>query len=217
MVDKLKAFWENEWLHDPESSRSTTGYAMTSIDRGSVLDVGCGDLRYCNFPDRVDYFCGVDISHNALYAARQYHKKGRFVQSSAVSLPFPNNYFDAVVSMSMLTILGSSFYRALQEMVRISKKGLFFTLSHRENALAFCKKGYKETDCATLIEDSGMEKAYFTEENVRTIAERLKIKCGRIDALTMDEILNFGRPLYELDIHVEHGDKKAIIYVDAEK
>jgi SAM-dependent methyltransferase len=88
-----------------------------------VLDVGCGDLSLWEALDDRPTVIGVDV---ALPPPRVPEIERR--QASALSLPFDDDEFDAVVSTQMLDDLRERS-RALREMSRVLRDGgtLFLT------------------------------------------------------------------------------------------
>jgi SAM-dependent methyltransferase len=82
-----------------------------------VLDVGCGDLGLWEAVDERPNVIGVDV---ALPPARVPGIERR--QASALSLPFANGEFDAVVSTQMLDDLRDRG-AALREMARVLRSG----------------------------------------------------------------------------------------------
>ncbi len=84
-----------------------------------LLDAACGDgiLRYY-LSDRHAYI-GVDFSSRVITRARRYHE-GTFFRADLNRLPFPNNSFDAIVSLQSLSHLVHP-ENALAEMARLLK------------------------------------------------------------------------------------------------
>ena len=101
-----------------------------------VLDVGCGkgflvkDLLDTKF--QVDAY-GIDISE---YALRNSFQKlsGRLHFGSAVSLPFPDNSFDLVVSFNTLhNLKRSELIESLTEIERVTKGPSFVQVDSYTN------------------------------------------------------------------------------------
>lgn len=87
---------------------------------GRVLDVGCGTGRIFDLLGDVDYV-GIDSSEEMIREARK--GGGRFLVGDGLDLPFPDNEFDAVVSIATLHHIPSRKLRRrfVQEMRRVLK------------------------------------------------------------------------------------------------
>ena len=102
----------------------------------SLLDVGCAkgfmlyDLLECNSDVVV---AGVDISEYAIENSKEEIKP--FLQvANATSLPFKDNSFDIVTSITTVHNLEKEELAiALQEIERVSKRGSFITVDAYEN------------------------------------------------------------------------------------
>ena len=99
-----------------------------------VLDVGCakGFLVKDLVNEGIDAY-GLDISD---YAIRNCESEviGRLQVGTADNLPFPDNSFDVVISITTLHNLDrEDFIVAIKEIERISKVGIFITLDAYRN------------------------------------------------------------------------------------
>lgn len=91
-----------------------------------ILDAGCGRgfyphaLSFFAFPKEIH---GIDISNEYLSIARQYctDKRVRLQKGSLYSLPYPDNYFDAVICSEVLEHLDNDTAGA-RELHRVLKK-----------------------------------------------------------------------------------------------
>jgi ubiquinone/menaquinone biosynthesis C-methylase UbiE len=95
----------------------------------TLLDIGCGTGRLLfALRDRFDLSIGLDLSSEMLKVAKQ-HCEERFkqdilfVQTDVSKLPFPDNYFDCIVSHTTLHHLERNLTNALAEIHRITKPG----------------------------------------------------------------------------------------------
>jgi ubiquinone/menaquinone biosynthesis C-methylase UbiE len=97
--------------------------------RGDLfLDAGSGPVQY---PEYVEYSAGfskrvcVDLSLEALdHAAQKIGNHGEYVQSSILELPFPDNHFDAVVSMHVIYHIDRQQQEAaVRQLIRVAKPG----------------------------------------------------------------------------------------------
>src|SRR5436190_8968886 len=79
-----------------------TGHIMPNLPKGKsrILDVGCGAGQTLIASDlsRDARAFGIDVDHSALRLGRSLTKRVGFVCSRAECLPFPNEYFDVVIS-----------------------------------------------------------------------------------------------------------------------
>jgi len=68
-----------------------------------VLDLGCGNGRWFKVfkEKKVDYI-GVDFSEKLVEIAKKQFPEAKFLVADALNLPFPENFFDKVYSLSVL-------------------------------------------------------------------------------------------------------------------
>ena len=88
-----------------------------------VLDVGCGEGRFCRMLDeRGARTTGVDPTEKLLDVARERHSGGRYLDAGAELLPFEDASFDLVISY--VTLCDVADYRAaISEMARVVRPG----------------------------------------------------------------------------------------------
>jgi SAM-dependent methyltransferase len=84
-----------------------------------VLDVGCGEGRFCRLLDRAGLkTVGIDPTRALIEAARQRHPGGDYHIGGAESLPFADGAFDLVVSyLSLIDI--EALGEAVAEIARV--------------------------------------------------------------------------------------------------
>lgn len=93
-----------------------------------ILDAGSGPIQY---PEYLEYSGGfakrvcVDLSQRALDKARKkLGDRGDYVRASLLELPFPDDYFDAAVSLHTIYHIESDRQEtAVRELVRVLKPG----------------------------------------------------------------------------------------------
>ena len=90
-----------------------------------ILDLGCGNGRlFLTLKEkRVDYF-GIDFSKELIEIAKKRYPQGKFFVGDCLNLPFQDNFFDKVYSISVLHHIPSKEFRQkfLLEAKRVLKK-----------------------------------------------------------------------------------------------
>lgn len=89
-----------------------------------LLDVGCG-TGLCS-----DWNCtctGIDPSLGLIKEAEKKNDKVRFVQGSAEDMPFKDNYFDYVISVSAVHLF-KDMQKGLEEIKRVGKDRFVLTV-----------------------------------------------------------------------------------------
>lgn len=89
----------------------------------SVLDVGCGEGRFCRMLRRHGVSpTGIDPTETLIAAARAHDPEGLYFEAEAEHLPFINESFDLVVSyLSLIDI--PDIRAAVREMARVLRPG----------------------------------------------------------------------------------------------
>ncbi len=99
-----------------------------------ILDFGCGNGRFLEMlkDKRIEYF-GVDISQKLINIAQEkYAKEGVNFQklSSSPTLPFPDNFFNSVVSISVFHHFPKKHAEDMaKEIYRVTKPGGMIIIS----------------------------------------------------------------------------------------
>lgn len=104
----------------------------------SVLSVGCGHAPLLNiisslYPNIT--LTGVDISSEMVVIANSEVPNGRFCQTSAESLPFSDEKFDAVVSLGIMPYVANP-RKVISEMSRVLSDGGQLIFNWSNNGLA---------------------------------------------------------------------------------
>lgn len=103
----------------------------TLTSESSVLDVGCAKgFMLHDFAELIPgvKVKGIDISEYAIENAIE-DMRPHVKVASAVELPFPDKYFDVVISVTTVHNLeGDDLIRALQEIERVARRGSFITV-----------------------------------------------------------------------------------------
>lgn len=129
-----------------------------------VLDLGCGNGRFFEVlkDKKVDYI-GVDFSKKLIKIAKKKYPEAKFQVANALNLPFPNNFFDKIYSISVLQHIPSEEFRLqfLRETKRILRpEGLLIL---RVWDLWRRKKGQKLILRYTLLKIIGKSKLDFKD------------------------------------------------------
>ena len=102
------------------------------ISAEKVLDLGCGVGQWFEFfkDKNVDYV-GINNSEKLIEIAKKKYPQTRFLLADALSLPFPNDYFNKVYVIALLHHIPSEELRlrVLQEAKRTLKRGGFLILT----------------------------------------------------------------------------------------
>lgn len=125
-------YMEGRW--DKVARAMVEQYGIKPGDK--ILDVGCGKgfLLY-DFTKVVPdlELHGIDISEYAIANAKE-EIKDRLQVGNATSLPYPNNYFDFVFSITTLHNLPCyDLDKALREIERVSKKNKYICVESYRN------------------------------------------------------------------------------------
>jgi SAM-dependent methyltransferase len=103
-----------------------------------VLDVGCGEGRFCRMLKRHGLdVTGIDPTRALLAAARTRDPEGVYLESMAESLPFPPQSFDLVVSyLSLIDI--PDVRAAIREMARVLRPGAALLIANLTSVTTAC-------------------------------------------------------------------------------
>lgn len=180
----MKELWETEWIK-PECGFGDSYIKLPfSPKQESILEVGCGDLKDSPFPQSAENYVGLDISYEALRRAKPC--KYKKVIASAIDLPFRDNSFDMVVSIDILSTLGSDIITALKEMKRVSKNRLYFNVSHAELKYRWTDVTYYKQEDFSLGVGRELDVAIFTEDEMERLLKKLNLESVVIQAFNGD-------------------------------
>ena len=101
-----------------------------------ILDVGCGKgyliYDFTKVVPGISVY-GIDISNYAIENSKKEISKN-IIQGNANKLPWPDNYFDLVISINTLHCLHSyDLFDALKEMERVGKKNKYLCVESYKN------------------------------------------------------------------------------------
>lgn len=99
--------------------------ALRNVSSPKLLDAGCGTGGMMEVLHRIlpeSELIGIDFSPYAVEFTKQ-RNIGTVNQASVESLPFPNAFFDLVISLDVLYMQGVDEARSLAEFYRVLKSG----------------------------------------------------------------------------------------------
>lgn len=72
-------------------------------DRGRLLDFGCDNGIMLNFFKKYPFeLYGTDINHKSIEEGKKLFPEFKLVTSNALTIPFPDNYFDLIFASAVL-------------------------------------------------------------------------------------------------------------------
>lgn len=136
-----------------------------------VLDLGCGNGRNSKFLSAKDFnVVGIDISKIAIRLAKKQDQKSYYKVADMLKLPFPNNYFDATISIqTIFHELLTNIRKTIKEIIRVNKNKaiVFITLQPvYGNKYRMGQKLEKETYISNTGDDKGEIHHFFTKKEI---------------------------------------------------
>ena len=118
-----------------------------------ILDVGCGKAfllyDFTKVLPGVEVY-GIDISDYAILHAKD-EVKDRIQVANAISLPYPDHYFDLVISINTLHNLHNyDLDTALREIERVGKKNKYICVESYRNEIEKANLLYWQVTCETF-------------------------------------------------------------------
>ena len=96
------------------------------IFRGfNVLDIGSGGIPSGLVFENCIIYCLdplIDLFNELGYPFKYYGERAKFINSYSEKMPFPNNYFDAIISVNALDHV-DNFHKSVLEIKRVLKPG----------------------------------------------------------------------------------------------
>jgi SAM-dependent methyltransferase len=109
----------------------------------TLLDVGCGTGYFTRrFSEAGLSVTGLDPNQAVLAYARQQGDKVNYLQANALCLPFPGGSFDYVGAITSLCFVEPP-EQALQEMWRVTRRGLLLGVLNKHSLLYWQKRHSK--------------------------------------------------------------------------
>jgi len=127
------------WIGNTEFTLLKNMMCFTSSE--TLLDVGCGTGYFSRrFAESGLQVTGLDPDQSSIEYARSLDGSAHYINSSAQSLPFADKAFDYCVAVTSLCFINEP-EKALQEMWRVSRRGMVLGLLNRHSTLFLQKKG----------------------------------------------------------------------------
>jgi len=149
-----------------------------------ILDAGCGNGKHVVFFAEQGFkVYGVDISEEAIKIASAWLSLKRLKATLQVgditSLPFPDQYFDVIISHGVLDhIAFQDAKKAVREISRTCSKGAYIYITLRSTEDSECGRG-KEVGKNTFILERGYEKGllqhFFNQSEIEQLFRGFKI------------------------------------------
>jgi ubiquinone/menaquinone biosynthesis C-methylase UbiE len=145
------------------------------FQKGRILDAGCGfgETLLClarNFQETEAI--GIDLSEPLLEIARssasqsEFLNRIEFIQADVYDIPYPNEYFDVVLSINMVHLVDDPL-KMLHELERVLRKnGYLFIADIRRSWLGYLEKEIKSgltvEEARKLLNDSNLREGNLT-------------------------------------------------------
>jgi len=162
-----KEIWETSKLEPYQKQVLVDILDMLPLQVESILDVGCGSGIITNeLPEHISAF-GLDLSFAALRQVQQPKCMG-----SIISIPFPDNTFDLVLTSDVLEHLNDQELScALLELQRVSKKFVLVTVPLNEQLQTnFAKCG----ECGCVYHVNYHQRS-FSEKSILNLFENFLV------------------------------------------
>ena len=145
-----------------------------------VLDVGCGEGRFCRaLSERGAAPVGIDPTPALLDVARTRHPEGEYVECGAEAMPFEDGAFEVVVSYVSLCDI-PDYRAAIAEQARVLKPG--------GRMVVALHNAFVTTSPTGWLKDEGGRKTVFPVDNY-TFESGSKVAWRGI------EVVNYHRPM----------------------
>ncbi len=151
-----------------------------------ILDLGCGAGRHLvYFAKRKDFVVGIDTSPTALSLANKWLRREKLsnynlVIGSMLNLPFPDNEFDAVVSIAAIDNFRiKDIQKAVNEVKRVLKRNGFlfanFASTEHESFKRWKEFGWKKVDNNTFFHKIALLQAFITKGQLLKLLSGFRI------------------------------------------
>lgn len=129
-------------------------------EEDTLLDVGCGNGSYLNlFKCKVT---GIDPSDKLI---KQYRGRHKIILGKAENLPFPNNSFDVVISITAIHNF-DDIRKGLEEMKRVGRSRFVFSVLKRSSKLQEIQSLIKELFGIDEIVEEDKDIIFFAHKKI---------------------------------------------------
>ena len=122
---------------------------LITSDHLQILDVGCGTGDQARLLQSLGVqkasFYGIDMSKAMLESAKSKKLYKELIDSVLPDIPYPDRYFDIVISAGTLCSPGNAPVETLSEMIRVTKPSGLLCFSYRLNWFENEESGWKKT------------------------------------------------------------------------
>jgi SAM-dependent methyltransferase len=105
---------------------SISRHLARHINKGKLLDIGCGTGDFLQYVENTYESCGIDIDIQFISESRKFKTKSNIVIASATNLPFKPGYFDVVTSWEVMEHILDPSIAIGQISTIIKDNGIFF-------------------------------------------------------------------------------------------
>lgn len=124
---------------------------------GTVLDFGCGSMPYAKYFNGCHEYIGIEYDRGLPSGST--YSKDKVIYYAGLSLPFPDNSFDSIVSFQVLEHV-QDFGQTIQELCRVAKPGACFLLTvpllWPEHETPFDYRRFTRWSAEQFLDDAGL-------------------------------------------------------------
>lgn len=171
-----EGFWEGDMVQDAANmKRMEVTAVMIKDDVRNLADIGCGNGVFINYLSQnkpAIKLTGVDRSAAALK-----YVNAEKIEASIENLPSENKSFDCVSCLEVIEHLPEGIYqKALDELVRISKKYIIISVPNSE----ILEDSYNKCPSCKSIFNYEMHLRSFNEKILKQLLESRNYNCTEI-------------------------------------
>jgi len=165
----VKNFENIKWKNKKQNKTFRHVMALGMIDKGKVLDLGCGDGLFLNTLKKKGFKAmGLDISEEAIRKCRKKGLSAEVFDFGKQKLNFKDNEFDYVVMLDILEHLYNPAF-LLKEAKRVSKKYLLVSIPNFNSLPARI-----QVLCGRVPENNKPNKGHIYWFNYNTLLDLIK-------------------------------------------